>query len=112
MKIVKSSLLLAILVILLVFSIYNGQPVELRFFSFRTPQLPLFLLLLFTFGLGFVLASLWGSLKTIGRSSKKGAGEVNSPSTATESSSTTGEGYNPQQMTGTIETPERTDNDG
>ena len=115
MKIVKSSLLLAILVILLVFSIYNGQPVELRFFSYHTPKLPLFLLLLFTFALGFILASLWGSLKAVGRIAKKGAARADKKTqqpTAAESMSASAEGEKPRDMTGAVETPERKDVDG
>jgi uncharacterized integral membrane protein len=56
-------LALAILVVLFVFGIYNAQLVQLTLFNYQTPHLPLFLVLIFVFFLGFFLAALYFSFK-------------------------------------------------
>jgi len=52
-------LAIVILVILFIFGIYNAQLVQLTLFNYQTPHLPLFLVLIFVFFLGFFLAALF-----------------------------------------------------
>jgi len=58
MKYVKIFLALVILVVMFIFGINNAQTVQVIFFSYHSPPLPLFLILLFSFALGFVMAAL------------------------------------------------------
>ena len=54
-----SSLILASLIgAVAIFSIQNIQPVALQFFSFRSIQLPIGVLLTFCLGIGIILGSL------------------------------------------------------
>ncbi|HKK01422.1 MAG TPA: LapA family protein [Desulfuromonadales bacterium] len=52
-----------LVVVLLVFSVYNSQPVNLSIFDHQSPQLPLFLVLLISFFLGFAAAALWSTMR-------------------------------------------------
>lgn len=63
MKILRYTLALIILVVLFIFSVYNAQLVRLSLFNYQTPQLPLFLVLIFAFCLGLLLAGLFHTLK-------------------------------------------------
>lgn len=63
MKNTQIVLAIFILVILFIFGIYNAQLVQLTLFNYQTPHLPLFLVLIFVFFLGFLLAALYYSWK-------------------------------------------------
>lgn len=63
MKNGQIALAIVILVILFIFGIYNAQLVQLTLFNYQTPHLPLFLVLIFVFFLGFFLAALFYSWK-------------------------------------------------
>jgi uncharacterized integral membrane protein len=58
MKYVKIILALVILIVMFIFGVNNAQSVQVIFFSYHSPPLPLFLILLFSFSLGFVMAAL------------------------------------------------------
>jgi len=62
-KVARTALALLILVILFVFSIYNAQLVQLTLFNYQAPHLPLFLVLIFAFFLGFFLSALYCAVK-------------------------------------------------
>ena len=63
MKTLRILLAFIILLVLFVFSINNAQSVQIIFFSYRTPPMPLFLILIFIFFLGVILASLFSAMK-------------------------------------------------
>ena len=63
MKTMRIVLALIILVVLFVFRIYNPEPVQLTLFKYQTWHLPLALVLIFVFFLGFFLAALYFSIK-------------------------------------------------
>ena len=63
MKIVRLVAAAVIVIVLLVFSLYNAQLVRLAVFDYQTPQLPLFLVLVIAFILGFAAAVLWSALR-------------------------------------------------
>jgi uncharacterized integral membrane protein len=63
MKTLRIILALIILLLLFVFSINNAQSVQIIFLSYQTPPMPLFLVLLFIFFLGVILAALFGAMK-------------------------------------------------
>lgn len=63
MKYVKIALALIILVVMFIFGVNNAQTVQVIFFSYHSPPLPLFLILLFSFSLGFVMAALVGAIR-------------------------------------------------
>jgi uncharacterized integral membrane protein len=63
MKTLRYALALIILIVLFIFSAYNAQLVRLSFFEYQTPQLPLFLVLIFVFFLGLLLAGLFNTLR-------------------------------------------------
>jgi len=63
MKVARTALALVIVVVLFVFSIYNAHLVQLTLFSYQTPHLPLFLVLIFAFFLGFFLSALYCAVK-------------------------------------------------
>lgn len=63
MKTLRIVLALAILVVLFIFGIYNAQLVQLTLFNYQTSHLPLFLVLIFVFFLGFFMAALYLSVK-------------------------------------------------
>lgn len=64
MKIIKSATLLFVVVLLFSFSIFNMHSVEVSFFTWQSPELPLFLILIFAFALGCVAGVLWDALRT------------------------------------------------
>jgi len=64
MKIIKSATLLFVVILLFSFSVFNMHSVRVSFFAWRSPELPLFLILIFAFALGGVAAALWGALRT------------------------------------------------
>ena len=63
MRTLRMFLAFVILIVLFIFCAHNAQSVQVIFFSYRTPPLPLFLILLFIFALGFFLAALLMALK-------------------------------------------------
>jgi uncharacterized integral membrane protein len=63
MKTLRIVLAIAILVVLFIFGIYNAQLVQLTLFKYQTSHLPLFLVLIFVFFLGFFMAALYLSVK-------------------------------------------------
>jgi uncharacterized integral membrane protein len=63
MKTLRILLASVILLVLFIFSINNAQSVQIIFFSYRTPPMPLFLILIFIFFLGFILAALFSAMK-------------------------------------------------
>ena len=63
MKTLRILLAFVILLVLFIFSINNAQSVQIIFFSYRTPPMPLFLILSFIFLLGFILAALFSTMK-------------------------------------------------
>jgi uncharacterized integral membrane protein len=63
MNTMRTVLILAIVVILFIFSIYNAQLVQLTLFNYQTPHLPLFLVLIFVFFLGLLFSALYFSVK-------------------------------------------------
>ncbi|MCP3178184.1 MAG: lipopolysaccharide assembly protein LapA domain-containing protein [Desulfuromonadales bacterium] len=65
MKSFKIFLLIVVLVALFVFSLNNTQMVKVAFVGFETPEIPLFLIVLFIFALGFLLGLLVASLEMI-----------------------------------------------
>lgn len=65
MKSFKIFLLIVVLVALFVFSLNNTQMVKVAFIGFETPEIPLFLIVLFIFALGFLLGLLVASLEMI-----------------------------------------------
>lgn len=63
MKTLRIILAFIILLVLFIFSINNAQSVQIIFFSYRTPPMPLFLIILFVFFLGIILAALFSTMK-------------------------------------------------
>ena len=63
MRTFKLSLAIAILVVLFIFSAYNSQSVQIRFVGFQSGDLPLFLFILFSFILGFLVAALLSTIR-------------------------------------------------
>ena len=63
MRTFKLSLAIAILLVLFIFSAYNSQPVQIRFVGLQSGELPLFLLILFSFLLGFMVAALLSTIR-------------------------------------------------
>ncbi|NIQ97865.1 MAG: DUF1049 domain-containing protein [Desulfuromonadales bacterium] len=68
MKIVKSAALLLVIILMFSFSVFNMHPVKVSFYAWESPELPLFLMLIFAFALGVAAAALWGALRAVGRS--------------------------------------------
>ena len=58
MKTFKITVALVIVVVIFLFSVHNSQPVEIVFFRYSTPPVPLFLIIVFMFLLGLLLTSL------------------------------------------------------
>ena len=57
--------MLVIVVVLLVFCMSNLEPVTVKFVGWESPQMPLFLILMFVFFFGFFLALFWQSLRSL-----------------------------------------------
>lgn len=64
MKTTRLILCLVILLVLFLFGAFNYQPVRLKLFSYQTPELPLFLIVVFVFFLGVFLSALYYGFKT------------------------------------------------
>ena len=71
MKLLQRFLALVCLVLLFVFCVSNREPMIVRFLSWESLELPTFLLLIFAFLTGVILALLWQSLRSVSRSSEK-----------------------------------------
>ena len=71
MRLVQRSLALVCLVLLFIFCVSNGEPVSVRFLAWESIELPIFLLLIFAFLTGAVLALLGQSLRSVTRSTDK-----------------------------------------
>jgi len=67
MKLLQRFLALVCLVLLFVFCISNREAMTVRFLNWQSPELPVFLLLVFAFLTGAVLALLWQSLRSMAR---------------------------------------------
>ncbi len=63
MKTAKITAALAILVVLFIFSVNNYQPVAIAFLGYRSPAMPLFLIILFMFVLGGMLTGLIAAIR-------------------------------------------------
>lgn len=63
MKVARLVIAAVVVIVLLVFSLYNAQLVRLAIFDYQTPQLPLFLVLIIAFVLGFAVAASWSALR-------------------------------------------------
>jgi len=59
--------MLAFIIVLLVFSMSNLDPVTVRMLTWESPPLPLFLVLLFLFFFGFFLALVWQAVHGMSR---------------------------------------------
>ncbi len=57
--------MLLIIIILLVFCMSNLDPVTVKLVGWESPQMPLFLILLFVFFFGFFLALFWQALRSV-----------------------------------------------
>ena len=57
--------MLLIIIVLLVFCMSNLDPVTVKLVGWESPQMPLFLILLFVFFFGFFLALFWQALRSV-----------------------------------------------
>lgn len=64
MKIIKSATLLLVIILLFSFSVFNMHSIKVSFFTWQSPEIPLFLILIFAFALGCVAGVLWDALRT------------------------------------------------
>ena len=71
MRLLQRTLALVCLVVLFIFCVSNGEPVTVRFLAWESLELPIFLLLIFAFLTGAVLALLGQSLRSVTRSTDK-----------------------------------------
>ncbi len=71
MKLVQRTLALVALVLLFIFCVSNGQLVSVRFLAWESLDLPVFLLLIFAFMTGVILALIGQSLRSVSRSDEK-----------------------------------------
>lgn len=71
MKLFQRFLALVCLILLFVFCVSNREPMIVRFLSWESLELPTFLLLIFAFLTGVILALLWQSVRGVSRSSEK-----------------------------------------
>lgn len=60
---VRAVLMFALLLVVLIFCFQNMQDVDIRFFSMKMQQLPLFIALMFTLALGLLIGFLAGMIK-------------------------------------------------
>lgn len=67
MKIVKSAALLLVIIVVFSFSVFNMHPVKVNFYAWETPELPLFLMLIFAFALGIAAEALWNAVRSVKR---------------------------------------------
>lgn len=82
MILISRLLMLIIVVVLLVFCMSNLDSITVRFLGWQSPQMPLFLILLFVFFFGFFLALFWQALRGLGSRHRDSRP---SPSTLSES---------------------------
>jgi uncharacterized integral membrane protein len=72
MKLIQRFLALICLVLLFIFCISNTDPMIVRFLSWESTGLPAFLLLIFAFLTGMMLALIWQSLRSVsGKSTRQ-----------------------------------------
>ena len=71
MKLLQRFLALICLVLLFVFCISNTDPMIVRFLSWESTGLPTFLLLIFAFLTGMMLALIWQSLRSVSSKSTR-----------------------------------------
>ena len=71
MKLIQRFLALVCLVLLFIFCISNREVMPVRFLSWESIELPVFLLLVFAFLTGAVLALLWQSLRGVSPAQEK-----------------------------------------
>ena len=71
MRLAQQLLALICLVLLFVFCVSNGELITVRFLTWMSPELPVFLLLIFAFLIGVVLTMLWQSLRAVTRLERK-----------------------------------------
>ena len=71
MNLLQRFLALICLVLLFIFCISNREPMIVRFLSWESIELPAFLLLIFAFLTGVMLALIWQSLRSVSRKSDK-----------------------------------------
>lgn len=57
--------MLLLIIILLVFCMSNLDPITVKLVGWQSPQMPLFLILLFVFFFGFFLALFWQALRSV-----------------------------------------------
>lgn len=62
-KALKITLALAILIVLFIFCLNNAHMVQVVFLSYQTPEVPLFLIILFVFVLGLLLGLLFSTFQ-------------------------------------------------
>ncbi len=67
MSLLQRLLALICLVLLFVFCVSNREPMIVRFLSWESTELPAFLLLIFAFLTGVMLALIWQSLRSVAR---------------------------------------------
>lgn len=67
MKLLQRLMALICLVLLFIFCISNRDPMIIRFLSWESTELPAFLLLIFAFLIGVILALIWQSLRSVSR---------------------------------------------
>ena len=65
MRVVRGVIIIAMLVLLLVFIYNNHAPVSVALVHYRTPELPLYLVLVIVFALGLLLGALYFGLKIL-----------------------------------------------
>ena len=58
-------IMLVTVIVLLVFCMSNLDPIIVKFVGWESPQMPLFLILLFVFFFGFFLALFWQALRSV-----------------------------------------------
>lgn len=60
---VRAILMFSLLLVILIFCFQNMQSVDIKFFSMKMQQLPLFIALMFTLAIGLLIGFLAGMLK-------------------------------------------------
>ncbi len=71
MKLLQRSLALVCLILLFIFCVSNGEPMSVRFLTWESVELPVFLLLIFAFLTGAVLALIGQSLRSVAHPTDK-----------------------------------------
>ncbi len=73
MILISRLLMLIIVIVLLVFCMSNLEPITVNMVGWESPQMPLFLVLLFVFFFGFFLALFWQALRSVTIKKKPGS---------------------------------------